>query len=98
MFTRISIQYDTTTDVLKYSYFTHIILEWNKLDVQFRISKSLLFFKYSLLKIGQPTANPTYKIHNHIGLKFFTSLRLGLSHLNKHEFKNNFKDSAHLLC
>ena len=31
----------------------------------------------------QPAAKPTYNIHNHIGLKFLTRLRLGLSHLSK---------------
>ena len=80
------------TNVFKYSYFPHTILKWNKLDVQIRRSESFLFFKNSLLKIGQPTAKPTYSIHNPIGLKFLTRLRLGLSHINEHKFKHNFKD------
>ena len=80
------------TDVFKYSYFSHTILEWNKLDMQIRRSESFLSFKNSLLKIGQPTAKPTYNIHNPVGLKFLTRLRLGLSHLNEHKFKHNFQD------
>ena len=52
-----------------------------------------LSFKTSLLEIGQPTAKPTYNpIHNPTGLKFLTWIRLGLSHLNKHKFKQNFQD------
>ena len=50
-------------------------------------SESFLPFKNSLLKIGLLTAKPTYNIHNPIGLKFLTRLRLGLSHLNKHKIK-----------
>ena len=73
-------------------------LEWNKLDVQIRRSESFLSFKNSLLKIGQPTAKPTYNIHNPIGLKFLTRLRLGLCHLNKHKFKHNFQDCVNPLC
>ena len=41
-------------------------------------SDSFLSFKNSLLKIGRPTAKQTYNIHNSIGLKFLTSLRLSL--------------------
>ena len=52
------------TDVFKYSYFPHAILEWNKLDMQIRTSESFLSFNNCLLKIGQPTAKPTCNIHN----------------------------------
>ena len=86
------------TDVLKYSYFPHTILEWNKLDVQVRRSESFLSFKNSLLKIGRPIAKPTYNIHKPIGLKFLTRLRPGLSHLNEHKFKHNVQDWINSLC
>ena len=45
-----------------------------------------------LRKVGRPTAKPIYNIHNSIGLKLLTRLRLGLSHLNEHKFKHNFQD------
>ena len=32
------------------------------------------------------------------GLKFLTRLRLGLSHLNEHRFRHNFKDCVNPLC
>ena len=86
------------TDVFKYSYFPYTILEWNKLDIQIRGSESFLSFKNSLLKIGQPTAKPTYNIQNPISWKFLTRLRLELSHLNKHKFKHNFQDCVNTLC
>ena len=86
------------TDVFKYSYFQHTILEWSKLDMEIRRSESFLSFEDSLLTIGRPTAKPTYNIHNPIGLKFLTRLRLGLSHLNEHKFKHNFQDCVKPLC
>ena len=86
------------TDAFKCSYFPHTILESNKLDIQIRSSESFLFFKNSLLNIGRPTAKPTYKIHNHIGLKFRTRLRLRLNHLNEHKFKQDFQDCVNPLC
>ena len=36
--------------------------------------------------------NPIYDIHDPTGIKFLTRLRLGLSHLNEHKFKHNFRD------
>ena len=50
-------------------------------------TRIFLSFKNSLLKIGRPTAKPTYNIHNPIGLKFLTRLRPGLSHFNELKFK-----------
>ena len=86
-------------DVFRYSYFSYTILVWNKLDMQIRRPESFLSFKNSLLKIGRQTAKPTYNIHNPIGLKFLTRLRLGLNHCNKHKFKHTFQDCVNpLLC
>ena len=86
------------TDVFKYSYFPHTILEWNKLDMQIGRSGYFLSFKNSLLNIGRPTAKPTCKIDNPIGLKLLTRSRLGLSHINEHIFKHNFQDCVNPLC
>ena len=55
-------------------------------------------FKNSLLRVIRPSAMSTHGIHNLIGLKFLTSLPLGLSHLNEHKFKHNFKDCVNPLC
>ena len=64
----------------------------------FKYSYSPYNIKNYLLKTGWPTAKPTYNIHNPIGLKFLTRLRLELSHLNKHKFKHNFQDCVNTLC
>ena len=85
-------------DIFKYSYFPATIMEWNKLDVTLRKFESLPYFRNALLKIDRPTAKPIYNIHNPIGLKLLTRLRLGLSHLNEHKFKHNFQDCINPLC
>ena len=70
------------TDVFKYFHFPATIMESNKLDVTLRKSESLPYFRNALLKVGRPTAKPFYNIHNPIGLKLLTRLRLGLSNFN----------------
>ena len=64
-------------------------MKWNKLDVTVKRLESLQSFKSFLLKLDRPTAKPTYNIHNPIGLKLFTRLRLGLSDRNEYNFKHN---------
>ena len=78
--------YYCRTDVFKYSFFPYAISEWNKLDLQIRKADSLLSFKNVLLKIGHPVPNSYFNIHNPVGLKLLTRLRIGLSHLNEHTF------------
>ena len=86
------------TDIFKYSFFPATIMEWNKLDVKLRKFDSLPYFRNALLNVGRPTAKPVYKIHNPIGLKLLTRLRLGLSRLNEHKFKHNLQDCINPLC
>ena len=74
------------------------LLEWDKLDRRISQSTTMLIFKNALLKIGRPTSKPVYYIHDSNGLKLVTRLRLGLNHLNEHQFNNNFKVRVSLLC
>ena len=50
---------------------------------------SILFntFKIKLLNFIQPCANSILNIHNHLGIKLLTRLRLGLSLLREHNFR-----------
>ena len=75
-----------------------MIVKWNKLDINLRNAKSFLIFRNSLLKIGRPIQNPIYNIHDPMGIKYLTRLRLGLSHLNDHKFRHNFQDCLNPLC
>ena len=99
--TRISENIETyycRTDQFKYSIFPYSIIEWNKLDINLRNAKSFLIFRNSLLKIGRPMQNSIYNIHDPVGIKYLTRLRLGLSHLNEHKFRHNFQDCLNPLC
>ena len=90
--------YYCRTDQFKYSFFPYSIIEWNKLDINLHNAKSFLIFRNSLLKIGRPMQNSIYNIHDPVGIKYLTRLRLGLSHLNEHKFRHNFQDCLNPLC
>ena len=51
-----------------------------------------------MLKIGRPNQYSIYRIHNPVGLKLLTKLRLGLSHLNELRFNHNFQSCNNPLC
>ena len=55
-------------------------------------------FKKLLLKFIRPNAYDVYNIHDPIGLKFITRLRLRLSHLRENKFRHNFLDTLNPLC
>ena len=74
--------YYCRTDAFKNSFFSYTIVEWNKLYLDIQKSKSYAIFRNALLKIGRPKQCSIYRIHNPVGLKLLTRLRLGLSHLN----------------
>ena len=50
------------------------------------------------LKFIRPIANTLFGCHNLKGIKYSTWLRLGLSHLCEHKFKNIFQDTLNPLC
>ena len=61
-------------------------------------NSSHLVFRNYLIKRIRPLAAPVYNIHNPIGLKLLTRLRLGLGHLNEHRFNHNFENCLNPLC
>ena len=85
------------TEIFKFSFFPRSIVEWNKLDSKIRNSSYLAFRNY-LIKRIRPLAAPVYSIHNPLGLKLLTRLRIGLSHLNQHRFNHNFESCLNPLC
>ena len=91
--------YYCRTDTSKNSFFPNVINEWNKLDKKIKGATSLSLFKASLLKMGHPHANTTYRIHNPVGIRLLTRLRIGLSepYLNEHKFRHNFADCVNPL-
>ena len=55
-------------------------------------------FKKQLLGIIRPPSKSVYGIHNPKHLSILTQLRIGLSKLNYHKFKHNFRDNSNPLC
>ena len=90
--------YYCRTDTFKNSFFPNVINEWNKLDEEIKGIESFSLFKVSLLKMGRPHANSTYRIHSSVGIRLLTHLRLGLSRLNEHKSRHNFADCVNPLC
>ena len=80
------------------SFFHSAITEWNKLDLKIRNSASFNTFKKRLLNFIRPCANSIFDIHNPLGIKLLTRLRLGLSHLHEHKFRHCFQDTLNPLC
>ena len=83
---------------LKILFFLSSVLEWNKLDSFIRYSETFTLFKKRLLEFIRPKANSIFNIHNPMGIKYLTRLRLGFSHLKEHKFKHNFQDSVDPIC
>ena len=55
-------------------------------------------FKDSILSLIKANGNLVFAVHDVVGLKFLTRLRLGFSHLNKHKFQYNFKGTRNQMC
>ena len=41
---------------------------------------------------------PVYNVHDPVGLKLLTRLRVNFSHLREHKFRHNFRDTLNPLC
>ena len=82
----------------KNSFLPYAIMEWNKLDSEFRNADTYVSFRKMLLNFIRPIGNSTYKIYYLLGIKLLTKLRLGFSHLSEHKFRHNFADSLNQLC
>ena len=89
---------NTNHNFFENSFFPSAIIEWNKWDPGLRKAESLSLFKKNILKFILPSPNSVYNCHNPEGLKFITRLRLGLSYLREHKFKNSFQDTINPLC
>ena len=84
--------------ILKTNFFPLATTEWNKLDLNIRNSASLNTFKKKLLNFIRPCVNSIFDIHNLLGIKILTRLRLGLIHLHEHKFRHCFQETLNPLC
>ena len=72
--------------------------EWNKLEPELRLAHSVAVFKKKLLSIIRPPAKSAFGIYDSKGLSYLTQLRVGLSKLNFHKFRHNFRDTINPMC
>ena len=90
--------FSSRTESFKHSFFPYCIKEWNKLDNIIRKAESLGKFKSLLLSFIRVKSRSVFSIHDPIGIKLLTRLRLGFSHLNEHKFRHNFRDTVSAMC
>ena len=81
------------TNFFKNYFLPAVISEWNNLDISIRNSSS-----YLILKFIRPKPNRISSTQNFEGLKLFTEMRLGLSHLADHKFRHNFQGCLNPIC
>ena len=89
--------YQCRTEAFKWSFFPWTITKWNSLDLQIRNLSYTVFRKHFIDKF-RPVPNSAFNIHNPIGIKLLTRLRLGLSHLNEHRFNHKFQNYTNFKC
>ena len=70
----------------------------NKLPHEIRKSPTIGIFKNKLLSLIRPPPKPVYSIHDPRGLAILTQLSVGLSMLNLHKFRHNFRDTLNPMC
>ena len=80
------------------SFLPDSIIQWNKLSPDIRNSKSYPIFRNALFKLIKPLENSIYNIHDSLGIKLLTRLRLDFSHLREHKFRHNFRDTLNPMC
>ena len=68
------------------------VTEWNKLGNTIRNAESIKQFKSMLKHLFPLKQKSFFSIHDPIGVKLLTRLRIQFSHLNEHKFGHNFKD------
>ena len=85
------------TDCFNYSFFPSNLKNWFNLDINIRNSESISVFKSRLLSLIRPVQKSVFNIFDPKGLKQWTRLRLGFSHLNEHRFQHNFENCINLL-
>ena len=90
--------YRCRTVLFQNSFFPNSVREWNQLNSDIRNTASQSIFRKALFKLVKPLENSVYNIHDALGIKLITRLRLGFSHLREHKFRHNFRDTLNPMC
>ena len=91
-------EFSCRTESFKHSFFPFWVREWNKLDSTIRDAESIKQFKSMLKNFFSLNQRSLFSIHDPVGVKLLTKLRLQFSHLNEHKFRHNFKDCVSPIC
>ena len=67
------------TEYFQNSFLPYVVKEWNKLDPVKRSCQSYERFRKALLNVIRPSENKIFNIHDQVGIKLLTRLRLGFS-------------------
>ena len=84
------------TKSFKRMFFPYCINEWNEINIEIRNCRSLNIFKTSISSKKQE--NSLFSVHDLLGAKLLTRLRLKFSHLNEHKFRHGFNDTINPMC
>ena len=90
--------YSCRTEYFQNSFLPYVIKERNKLDTNKRSCQSYESFRKDLLNFIRPSESKIFNIHDQVGIKLLTRLKLGLSHLREHKFRHNFEGTLNPLC
>ena len=82
---------------LKNSYFSSIIIQWNK-PQDIWSTETFRMLKLKIFKFVRPTANTIFSCHNPIATKLHATIQLGISHFPKHKFRHSFQGTFNSLC
>ena len=77
-------------------FFPCCINERNNLKTEVRMLNKYAFFKKMI--ITEKKGKFLFSIHNPVGVKLLTRLRLQLCHLNEHKFRNGFGNGIRPIC
>ena len=91
-------EFSCRTESFKHSFFPFCVREWNKLDNTIRDAVPINQFKSMLKNFFSLNQRSLFSIHDPVGVKLLTRLRLQFSHLNEHKFRHNFKDCVSPMC
>ena len=70
------------------TYFQNVLLEWNLLNQNIKVSNTLAEFKQKLLAVVRPVKKSVCNVYNMIDTMNLTKLRVKFSPLNKHRFRH----------
>ena len=81
------------TNTFSNTYFQNCPYEWNQLGLSIQSCQNISEFKHKLTQLVIPPKNSIFYIHDIIGTKLLTRLRVGFSDLRHHKFIHNFNCS-----